>query len=276
MEHTNYCRQMVKQLSAKMLIPSVSTENKEAYSHAIDLANTSHKFLLPKGGFMIKDFDFKALDEFEELKLPFEFTALEFEIEEENKHLKAPEGSERCSGCIVFARERGDKIAINGAWKFASDGAWGVIPEIHIDRLGCFDRSIRNEDGGFPIHARFADGKARDWFPYKRPINSLLCFLNALACSNVHVERSEPKKAGKKVKSALPFDTYHVLTIDVPGRAGERGGPTGPHRAPREHLRRGHIRRLADGRRIWVNATVVAAGRGAGVVKKDYALRLAA
>jgi hypothetical protein len=99
--------------------------------------------------------------------------------------------------------------------------------------------------------------------------------LNALACSNVHIERSEPKKSSKKIKSALPFDTYHILTIDVPGNSGG-GMATGSHRSPREHLRRGHIRRLGDGRRIWVNATVVAAGRGAGVVTKDYAIRCAA
>ena len=103
-----------------------------------------------------------------------------------------------------------------------------------------------------------------------------LHFLNALSCANVHVERDLPKKAGKKINSALPFDTYHVLTIDVPGHAGAVGSPTGGHRSPREHLRRGHIRRLEGGRRIWVNATVVAAGRGAGVVTKDYALRAAA
>ena len=100
--------------------------------------------------------------------------------------------------------------------------------------------------------------------------------LNALGCSNVQIERSKPKRAGKKVKAALPFDAYHVLTIDAPGRAGDRVVPTGPHRAPREHLRRGHIRRLADGRRTWVNATVVASGRRGGVIKKDYAIRCTA
>ena len=101
---------------------------------------------------------------------------------------------------------------------------------------------------------------------------TIISLCNALACSNVHIERSEPKKAGKKIKAALPFDAYHILTIDATGAAGERVGRAGEHRSPREHLRRGHIRRLADGRRIWINATVVAAGRGAGVVSKDYRL----
>lgn len=104
----------------------------------------------------------------------------------------------------------------------------------------------------------------------------MLSFLNALQCVNVHIERSMPKKGNKKIKAALQFDSYHVLTIDVPGRPADLSGIGGPHRSPREHLRRGHIRRLTDGRRIWVNATVVAAGRGAGIVTKDYALRAAA
>ena len=110
----------------------------------------------------------------------------------------------------------------------------------------------------------------------EEPAAALLSMLNALGCSNVHIERSESKNSGKKIKAALPFDAYHVLTIDVPGRHGERTGAGGDHRSPREHLRRGHIRRLADGRRIWVNATVVSVGRGAGVVTKDYTVRCAA
>jgi hypothetical protein len=104
------------------------------------------------------------------------------------------------------------------------------------------------------------------------PVVALLSLLNALACSNVRIERSEPRMRRKKSASALPFDTYHVLTVGPPG-TGPHGSLTGGHRSPREHLRRGHIRRLEDGRRIWVNATVVAAGRGAGVVTKDYAVK---
>lgn len=48
-----------------------------------------------------------------------------------------------------------------------------------------------------------------------------------------------------------------------------------PAASPREHLRRGHIRRLEDGRKFWINAAVVAAGNG-GKIHKDYGIRRAA
>jgi hypothetical protein len=110
---------------------------------------------------------------------------------------------------------------------------------------------------------------------YDDEVGALLNLLNVLSCRNVHTEKSLPKKtsmamnAGKK--NAVPFDAYHYLVIDTPKKS-ESSGVGGSHASPREHLRRGHIRRLADGRRIWVNATVVSAGSG-GVVAKDYVMR---
>jgi hypothetical protein len=88
----------------------------------------------------------------------------------------------------------------------------------------------------------------------------------------VHTQKLPPLKAPKKkAKDALPFDSYHILTVDAPG-GGNLNGRSGGHRSPREHLRRGHIRRYENGARIWVNATVVNAGIG-GRVSKDYLLR---
>ena len=48
----------------------------------------------------------------------------------------------------------------------------------------------------------------------------------------------------------------------------------GTHASPRVHLRRGHIRKIADGRTVWVQACVV--GSKHGMVLKDYKLRSAA
>jgi len=105
---------------------------------------------------------------------------------------------------------------------------------------------------------------------YNFPIQVLLQFLNALACENVRAERSEPKSAGRKIRAALPFDAYYILTVGAPASSRASAAHGGSHRSPREHIRRGHIRRLPGDRRIWVNAAIVNAGRGAGVVHKDY------
>lgn len=145
----------------------------------------------------------------------------------------------------------------------------------YLPKVGYLDRS--SAPNGMPtikymLHLAGGEEKEKS---LEEPIDDpfvILSFINALSCSNVRTARHEPKKS--KPKSALPFDAYHVLTIGTTGVSRIAPG-IGAHRSPREHLRRGHIRRLDDGRRIWVNATVVAAGRGAGVVTKDYAFRAA-
>ena len=100
----------------------------------------------------------------------------------------------------------------------------------------------------------------------------MLDFLNALQCSNVEVEKIPLKKTALAMRKAIPFDEYHVLAIKVSQiKSIDCGAKNGLHRSPREHLRRGHIRRYANGSKIWVNAAVVNAGIG-GKISKDYRL----
>ena len=268
MEHLNYCRHMAKQLTAISQIPSADEETKLRATHLIDLASAAQKFILPPGGVLLEDDELKALDGAEALRLPHPFVALEYPPREGGAKM------------ITFAREHQGSwsIAVTPVYYTEANGCWTSFPTFYIPTNPQAAIDSRHE-GKAHLNFAYPADLIKDAASKQICIDTasiVLAFLNALQCSNVHIAKSAPKKSSKKVKAALPFDTYHVLTIDVPGRAGERGGPTGPRRAPREHLRRGHIRRLADGRRIWVNATVVSAGRGAGVVKKDYALRLAA
>lgn len=284
MEHLNYCRQLTKFCKAVLEVPSIDRELRATLSNVVDMHGASTKFLLPAGGRLFDDPHFRALDESEPLRLPYPCIALEYQSNgrerghdepmwgrdgptyEDYSFVSAPKRA-------VFARELGDWIVVTVAFWTAVDALWRVLPDCAIPMTGYLDRT-KEYCGRVPIKFCQSDERV-PLSDYMDELGALLCFLNVLQCSNVHVERSEPKKAGKKIKAPLPFDTYHVLTIDVPGNTGV-GAATGAHRSPREHLRRGHIRRLADGRRIWVNATVVAAGRGAGVVTKDYAVRCAA
>jgi hypothetical protein len=79
------------------------------------------------------------------------------------------------------------------------------------------------------------------------------------------------------VAARLASENFHVQRNGWPdffceredGRSNSLGGS---HCSPREHLRRGHIRRIAGNRCVWVNSCVVAAGSRFGV-SKDYTMR---
>lgn len=268
MENLNYCRQMTKQFLAEQ----PTTEQDAHFRHlALVLAKVSTKFLLPDGGRLLLDKEYKALDETQPLRLPYPVIALEY-----YRGAKDPEaGLQKSSKAIIFANEYEDTIALTQVSWLDRKQHWWAMGTVQIPKTGYIDRNLKNADGWVGIasshplppatHADFGD-----------EVGAFISFMNIMQCSNVHVEKSAAKHENKKTKSALKFDSYHILTIDVPQSPGGSGMPSGPHRSPREHLRRGHIRRLADGRRIWVNAAIVGAGKGAGVVSKDYTLRHAA
>jgi len=99
----------------------------------------------------------------------------------------------------------------------------------------------------------------------------LLSFLAALNCSNIQQkEQIAPIKLNKKrsANSKVPFFDYKVLTINTKEASPTKNGITGTHASPRQHLRRGHIRRLKN-KHVWVNSCVVGDATK-GMVKKDY------
>ncbi len=88
----------------------------------------------------------------------------------------------------------------------------------------------------------------------------------ALSCSNVGLQDvPAPDKLNKKrLKSGkLPLYGYKSVVV-LTAQAGFGNEDLGGHeqRGVRSHLRRGHIRRLGDNRRIWIQSTIVNAGKG--------------
>lgn len=261
---TNYCRQMLSQHKAMAAVPNLEPEKRASVDHTIDLCRASQKFILPLNGELLPDADLRALDESEPLRLPHPFVALEFPAQ-----LRNSSGELIPAKKVIFCREDDDGIYVRPAAYVTANGFWMVKRDAFIPKTNYLDRS---DPAVLKVVADYQGTEdAKNGATHVRVV---LGFLNALACSNVRIESLLPKKAGKKIKTALPFDTYHVLTIDVGRKAGaHQGGEMGSGRSPREHLRRGHIRRLADGRRVWVNATVVAADKQAGKIQKDYLVR---
>lgn len=92
-------------------------------------------------------------------------------------------------------------------------------------------------------------------------VTSLLEFLEALTCSNITTEtlQHENKAVNQKRinKKKLPLYETKILTIETHKTVSASGITHADRRGPRQHLRRGHIRRLSDDRKIWVNSCVI-------------------
>jgi hypothetical protein len=274
MQHLNYCRQVIKQFSTEVQIPLL----KEFKNHCIDLAKESQKFILPDGGRFYDDPELKALDELETLHLPFPCIAIEFTRSKEYLATCPPEAAGRYQPdrTLFFAKEFDDHIALTMLVWAMDIKKWIPYPQAGIPRTNYLDRTVK-VNGRVGIKVIPPENKIMgfEMTDYDNEVGALFGLLNVLSCRNVHTEKSLPKKTGIAMnagkKNAVPFDAYHYLVIDTPKSSTPATIGMG-HASPREHLRRGHIRRLADGRRIWVNATVVSAG-GGGVVTKTYVMR---
>lgn len=265
MQHLNYCRQLTEYGVENIVSVSGFHERwDELFGESFaETLNSSTKFALPKNGLIIDDDEYRGLLSTGILGIPFEKLALEYEFESLSAKV------------ILFLRWHFETLSVNVSPLFydsTSPGRWIAMPTFCVFSRDHAHRTIlwQPTRGAEIIINEHGDGE----FFYDNFLSSTCNFLNALACRNVHIEKSPAKstKQGKKVKTALPFDDYHFLTVDVPGKAGTRSdGLGGSHRSPREHLRRGHIRRLDSGP-VWVNACVVNAGIG-GKVGKSYLLR---
>lgn len=108
---------------------------------------------------------------------------------------------------------------------------------------------------------------------YGGVVSSVVALCVMAGLDNVTTETVEPsarQNAKLKSRGKLPLYSYKILNVD--GERWESNGfDSGDGQGYRSHLRRGHIRRLADGRAVWVRATYVH-GRVAGFVDKDYNL----
>lgn len=267
--HLNYVRQVRKFLLSrvrpgKVYEPQVETAHLRLEA-LLPLMDKAVKFLLPPDGRTLNDPELRALDRDVGLHLPYPCIALEFSGEESKVLLLAEETNGviflRCvAGFLTSGGREGQPPAniwihyANGEIHGITDRPSGLAIDLVVEPLveGIVKADLTASVG---IEA-----------------NILLNFLNALACRNVTTERSD-QKIGAKTKDSLPFDSYHVLKLIPPGQlGGPRATLPSNRRAPREHLRRGHVVRQASGGCYWRNSTVVNAGSAAGRIKKDYLL----
>ncbi len=260
----NYCRKIVSQFKTIAAAPSLPEVELAKINHVLDLCRASQKFILPENGVLFVDDDLRGLDDTIPLRLPHTFVAIEYLATSQNAASQI-----QSAGRVIFCREDEDGIYITPLTWMPVDGLWFSRPQALIPKVGYLDRT---DPKNLVINAQYR--KEEDLQSVFRFVKVVLGFLNVLQCSNVGIEKLPTSAKNKKIKSALPFDTYHILNIDV-GRSQNRicNSAGGSHRSPREHLRRGHIVRPKDRKPFWRNATVVCSGGAGGKVVKDYQLK---
>lgn len=278
-QDTNFCRQFLQQIARIQEGQKQHPEVVHALEGMAQIARRAIKFILPHDGRLHDDPALRSLDENEPLNLPFPCIALEYTRgDPQEQRLIEANNLVYSSKAIVFAMDddpEGIHIKVCIAPWIDRARTWTPLPPLFIPKVGYLNRSVQDSDGRPAIVIYMTNRKFRN--EYNDELGALLAFLNILQCQNVHIEQLPARqKTVHRKHEVLPFDSYRLLTVDTASR--ERAGHDGPDRvqdrhSPREHLRRGHIRRLADGRRLWINAMVVAAGNSGGKIHKTYRLK---
>lgn len=148
-----------------------------------------------------------------------------------------------------------DRTVLIGARKHSSEILWGAKDATNASR-DMFD-GLTDDERNAAVVGMFVSNA-----------------VEVFSCSNVkRVEHkpSEKQNIKRAKKGKLPRFSYWTLHIEVDSdtEGGGQAGGSRRHAPPRLHVRRGHIRRLSDGRRVWVRAALVG-DKSRGAVVKDY------
>lgn len=273
-----------------MRIPNgITSEDAKILADKLEGIKRATKFVCPSDGRFFDDDRFDRYWQF--LRLPFKEIVLEYDCGMGRYRQAFPSDVSIC----LYAREiefdgGGDGCAISVAIKDrAPNHGWVMLPSEIFLPYGLDPKEMESEswtpDEG-PRYKMFAPSILSKMYDKVSPEEaaesvykialfesiSLLQFCAAMACSNVRYEEIRaPKFINSKrvARGEVPFFEYKVLTVDVSKR-NERGDPLGgTHASPRQHLRRGHIRRYRSGLTIWINAMTVGRAEN-GSVDKDY------
>jgi len=303
-EPHNFLRQAVKgvgdflELSQKINTP-MTQEYAVLSMQLIHEMQKSVKFVMPEGG---RVFDTKLEALSEESKLPFDQIIIEYECKDRGglpEKIFGEENTKTARKRIVYAQqEEGGSISVFSVVAFQSNGGMDVwvmqpfiaqlipsnmVKDVELKKPDSLPKGmnllkqfrIYFHDVGGQAHLSFGDKwEEHAYYDMADEVNAVLNLMEALSCKNVSAEALAVKKNKfqQRKHGALPYDEYRVLVVN--NRNSDRAGSgEGTHRSPREHLRRGHIRRLPIGN-VWVNATVVNPGNH-GKIGKVYALEAA-
>lgn len=217
-------------------------------------------FVLPDGGKIFDD-KFKGLYGLP-FKLPYNNLTIEYL------------SSDKTKSCILVTGY-GSTIGIHLA--VAEKDIWGVVPCCalihHTPDVFTLDEIItRVQYKCLPIGKQPSEDIQRIAVQgVASSLGRLFELLEALSCYNVSMANYQDQSPSndKRIKAGkIPIYETKMLVVNTSYVSGKSVSRDGSHASPRQHLRRGHIRRL-EGRNIWVNACVVGDATK-GVINKQY------
>lgn len=155
----------------------------------------------------------------------------------------------------------GPSVVVSTAFRAEPGGPWHILN--YVAALGPDGLSY-----GFHDRALLKDWSEESRTRARRAARVSLAVVaavcGALSCTNVEAEVCDraPSEVvnARRVRDGKSriFDT-HTLVVHVAGggKYSPGGFGSGGHASPRQHLRRGHIRRLPTGKNVWVQSCVV-------------------
>lgn len=297
----NYLRQAIPSIKESINRMDVTPAYVSKSLELLDEAQKAIKFVLPENGVI---FDNKLRGLPDQLRLPYKEIVIEYFCSNTLGRATNHFGEDKTIPVkkrIVYAQQEGENIQVaaivcstlpEGDW-------WHVLPYVVeiIPRSNVSDSEIVEEDEADQIENTYKVDKVvgayydiggvakkyhgENWqehafYNMGDECQAVLGLIEALSCSNVGATRLPVRhkmNKGALKRGALPFDEYHILTLDGQSKSSGQGKTFLDRRSPREHLRRGHIRRL-DNKKIWINSMVVNAGNH-GKIHKSYELEAA-
>lgn len=293
MQTHDFVRKAIPEIKRDLIeIKSDNAEFGLFIERVIKETSSAIKFVLPENG-KIFDTQYKGLPDHG--RLPFDKIVIEYTVDNEVGLVKKVFEDKYITTAkkrIVLAEQFEDDIYVSSivgfqmygkdVWQvqhyFAKISPTDTVPDdAEINDFGDEgDGTIEKYligvfDVGGMSEQRFGDEWVKHvYYNIMDECNAVMALIEALTCTNVETEIIPGKKNKlAQRKGALPFDDYRVLVLKNQV-AAVGGGFGGSHRSPREHLRRGHIRRLPKGN-IWINSMIVNAGIGGRLIK-DYAI----
>jgi hypothetical protein len=263
-QHLNYTRQFLGEWREAVASDVNWPENLRTYiaelKRAYVIAESAVKFELPENGIALSDYTFRAIPNGGiGAVLPFPDIALEYHRPKPQEMSNAETFGTKC---IVLARQFADngEIIVTDICYDEVNKNWMSSGSAIIDTAG--EWIHQNNGNGVEFGLRPIDSH-ESHFNQNAVLQSvavLASVLNALACANVTTRIS--KNTIRQKLDELPYDDYRVLTFTPHKETSgdSRGGRRDVVRIPREHVRRGHVRRLSEMKHVWVSSCVVSAG----------------